>query len=73
MAERSSLRFSGFVFGGFSFVVTLIAFLVVREHVEGFFQLHDVAMAPTTCIHGHALAVSESDRGLHRNETCHSR
>jgi hypothetical protein len=46
MADKSSLRLMGFLFGGITFAVTLIAFLVVRSHVEGRLQLDDIAMGP---------------------------
>jgi len=46
MADKSSLGFLGFLFGGVTFAVTLIAILVVRDHVQGRMQLDDVAMAP---------------------------
>ena len=46
MADKSSLRFLGFVFAGVSFAVVLIATLVVREHLTGRLQLFDVAIAP---------------------------
>ncbi len=46
MADKSGLRMMGFLFSGVTFAVTIIAFLVVRGHVEGRLQLDDVAMAP---------------------------
>lgn len=46
MADKSSLGFLGFLFGGITFAVTLIAFLVVRDHVEGRLHLDEMAMAP---------------------------
>jgi hypothetical protein len=45
MADKSSLGFVGFIFGGITFAVTLIAFLVVREHVQEL-ALDDTAAAP---------------------------
>jgi hypothetical protein len=46
MADKSSLGRLGFMFGGITFAVTLIAFLVVLNHVQGHLVLEDVAMAP---------------------------
>ena len=46
MADKSSLGFLGFIFGGITFAVTLIAFMVVRDHVEGRLVLEETAMAP---------------------------
>lgn len=46
MADKSSLGFLGFLFGGITFAVTLIAILVVRDHVEGRLHLDEMAMAP---------------------------
>lgn len=47
MADKSGLGILGFLFGGVTFVVTLTAFLVVRDHVDGRLQMDDVAtMAP---------------------------
>ena len=46
MADKRSLGFLGFFFGGVTFAVTIIAFLVVRDHVEGHLQLDEMAMAP---------------------------
>ena len=46
MADKSSLGILGFLFGGITLAVTLIAFLVVREHVERSLQFDDIAMAP---------------------------
>lgn len=46
MADKSSLGLLGFLFGGITFAVTVIAFLVVRDHVEGRLILDEVAMAP---------------------------
>lgn len=46
MADKTGLGLLGFVFGGITFAVTVIAFLVVRDHVEGRFQLDEMAMAP---------------------------
>jgi hypothetical protein len=37
----------GFLFGGITIAVTLIAFLVVTSHIQGNLQLDDqIAMAP---------------------------
>jgi len=46
MADKSSLGLLGFLFGGVTFAVTIIAFLVVRDHVEGRLQIDEVAMTP---------------------------
>lgn len=46
MADKAGLGFLGFLFGGVTFAVTVIAFLVVRDHVEGRLQLDEMAMAP---------------------------
>jgi hypothetical protein len=46
MADKSGLRIMGFLFGSVTFAVGIIAFLVVRSHLEGGLQLDDVAMAP---------------------------
>ncbi len=46
MADKNSLGFVGLVFGGITFAVTLIAFIVVTNHVEGRLVLDDAAMAP---------------------------
>jgi phage-related holin len=46
MADKTGLGFLGFLFGGITFAVTIIAFLVVRDHVEGRLQLDEMAMAP---------------------------
>lgn len=46
MADKSGLGFLGFLFGGITFAVTLIAILVVRDHVEGRLHIEEVAMAP---------------------------
>jgi hypothetical protein len=35
MADKSSLGFVGYIFGGITFAVTLIAVLVVRENMQG--------------------------------------
>lgn len=45
MVDKSSLRLLGFLFAGIAVAVTLIAAMVVREHVTGRLQLYDVAMA----------------------------
>jgi hypothetical protein len=46
MADKSSLGFMGFLFGGVTFAVAVIAVLVVRDHVQGRLQLDAMAMAP---------------------------
>ena len=46
MADKSSLGIMGFLFGGITFAVTVMAFLVVRDHVQGRLVLGEVAMAP---------------------------
>lgn len=46
MADKKGLGFLGLVFGGVTFVVTLVAFIVVRDHVEGRLVLDQTAMAP---------------------------
>ena len=46
MADKSSLGMMGLLFGGVTFAVAIIAFLVVQSHVEGRLQLDDMAMAP---------------------------
>jgi hypothetical protein len=46
MADKSSLGFLGIIFGGITFAVTLIAFMVVRDHVEGRLVLEETAMVP---------------------------
>ncbi len=46
MADKSGLGILGFLFGGVTLAVTLIAFLVVRDHVQGRLQFDDAAMAP---------------------------
>ena len=46
MADKNSLGALGLFFGGVTFAVTLIAFLLVRDHMEGRLHLDDMAMAP---------------------------
>lgn len=46
MADKTGLRFLGFLFGGVTFAVAVIAFLVVRDHVEGRLQFDEIALAP---------------------------
>jgi hypothetical protein len=46
MADKNSLGILGVLFGGITLAVTLIAFLLVRDHVEGRLALDDMAMAP---------------------------
>jgi hypothetical protein len=46
MADKSSLSLVGLLFGGITCAVTLIAFLVVRDHLEGRLQLDEMAQAP---------------------------
>jgi hypothetical protein len=43
MADKSGLGFLGVIFGGITFAVTLIAFVVVRDHVEGRLMLDEAA------------------------------
>ena len=45
MADKSSLGFLGFAFGGVTAAVMVIAFLVVRDHMQGHLIL-DPAMSP---------------------------
>jgi len=44
MADKSSLGIMGFLLGGITLAVTLIAFVVVRDHVDG--RLHLDSAAP---------------------------
>jgi len=53
MADKNSLGFVGYIFGGITFAVTLIAVLVVRENVQSGMALDQ----PVT-----AQLVSFSDR-----------
>lgn len=46
MADKNGLGRLGFFFGGVTFAVTVIAFLVVRGHVEGQMALDEMAMVP---------------------------
>ncbi len=46
MADKNSLGILGLLFGGVTFAVTFVAFLLVRDHVEGRLHLDDMAMAP---------------------------
>lgn len=46
MADKSSLGFLGFIFGGITFAVTFVAFMLVRDHVEGRLAFDDAAMKP---------------------------
>lgn len=46
MADKSSLGMLGFLFCGITIVVTVVAFLVVRDHLEGRLQLDEMAEAP---------------------------
>jgi hypothetical protein len=46
MADKNGLGILGMMFGGITLAVTLVAFLLVRDHVEGRLQLDDMAMAP---------------------------
>jgi hypothetical protein len=39
MADRSALSILGFIFSGVAATVTLIAYLVVRDHVDGHLSL----------------------------------
>jgi hypothetical protein len=46
MADKTSLGVMGFLFGSITLAVTIIAFLVVRDHLDGRLQLESAAMAP---------------------------
>jgi hypothetical protein len=46
MADRVGLGFVGFMLGSAAVAVSLIAFVLVRSHVEGRLQLDEVAMTP---------------------------
>lgn len=46
MADKSGLGLLGLVFGGITFAVTFVAFMLVRDHVQGRLAFDDVAMAP---------------------------
>ncbi len=46
MADKKGLGFLGLAFSGITLVVTMIAFLVVRDHVEGRLVLDETAMVP---------------------------
>lgn len=46
MADKTGLGILGLLFGGITFGVTLVAFVLVRDHVEGRLHLDDMAMAP---------------------------
>jgi hypothetical protein len=46
MADKRGLGIMGFLFGGVTFAVTVIAFVVVRGHIDGQLQFDEVAMAP---------------------------
>jgi hypothetical protein len=46
MADKKSLGLLGVLFGGITVVVTLMAFLVVRAHIEGQLQFGDAGLAP---------------------------
>jgi hypothetical protein len=39
MADRSALSILGFIFSGVAATVTLIAYLVVRDHMDGHLSL----------------------------------
>jgi len=43
MADKSSLGVLGFLFGGVTFAVTVIAIVVVSGHVAGRLQVDDIA------------------------------
>lgn len=45
MADKSSLGFLGLVFGGVTVAVMIVAFIVVRDHVEGRLALDRMAMS----------------------------
>jgi hypothetical protein len=46
MADRTGLGLVGFMLGSAALAVSLIAFVLVRSHVEGRLQLDEVAMTP---------------------------
>jgi phage-related holin len=46
MADKTSLGVVGFLFGSITLVVTVIAFLVVRDHLDGRLQLESAAASP---------------------------
>jgi hypothetical protein len=46
MADKNGLGLLGFFFGGVTVAVTIVAFVVVRDHVEGRMALDEMAMAP---------------------------
>jgi hypothetical protein len=46
MADKTGLGVVGFLFGSITLAVTVIAFLVVRDHLDGRLQLESAAMAP---------------------------
>jgi hypothetical protein len=52
MADRSALGLVGFIFSGIAATVMLIAYLVVRDHVEGRLVLDPGAISVT----GRAMA-----------------
>lgn len=45
MADKSSLGFVGFLFGGITFTVVLIAFTVVQNYLEGRYVLDEPVTA----------------------------
>ena len=46
MADKKGLGLLGMAFSGITLLVTMIAFLVVRDHVEGRLTLDETAMTP---------------------------
>jgi hypothetical protein len=46
MADKTGLGVVGFLFGSITLAVTVIAFLVVRDHLDGRLHLESAAMAP---------------------------
>jgi hypothetical protein len=46
MADKTSLGVVGFLFGSITLAVTVIAFLLVRDHMDGKLQLESTAAAP---------------------------
>jgi hypothetical protein len=46
MADKNGLGLLGVFFGGVTVAVTIIAFMVVRDHVEGRMALDEMAMTP---------------------------
>jgi hypothetical protein len=53
MADKNSLGFVGFLFGGVTFAVTLIAFVVVQNHIEGRYVLDEPVTAAQLMVQSH--------------------